>query len=86
MTAAYRLANPGTIKGRFFGRDILEELLAQEGCMGIRIYYGLDDDAIPQLVLVGADANENDMLDLVVDTSTPCPDQCGSANPLNGNR
>ena|SRR3989338_7277742 len=86
MTAAYRSANPGAIKARFFGRDILEDLMKQEGCMGLRIYYGLNEDAVSQLVVVGADADQNDMLNKIADTSIPCPDQCGAANVLNGNR
>ena len=82
MTANYRTANPGERKGHFFGKEILQDILAQEGCMGIRMYYGLDDDGEKQLVIVGADASEDDMLDIVADLSSPCP-PCGSANALN---
>ncbi len=85
MTAAYREAGINSIKGRFFGRDLLEELLAQEGCMGIRMYFGLDDESNMQLVLVGADSDEDDMLELILDNSVPCPTRCGSGNGLNGN-
>jgi|SRR3989338_9887235 len=83
MTAAYRASNPGQTIAHFFGRDILEELLAQEGCMGIRIYYGIDSDGLKQLVLVGANASENDMTGLVADVSMPCPSRCSSPNKLN---
>lgn len=82
MTANYRTANPGERKGHFFGRDLLMEILEQEGCMGIRMYYGIDDDGEKQLVICGADASEDDMLDIVGDVSCPCP-PCGSANALN---
>lgn len=82
MTAAYRSANPGARKAHFFGKDILNEILNQEGCMGIRIYYGISDGE-KELVLVGADADENDMTELVADLSSPCPPICGGGNPLN---
>lgn len=83
LTKGFRLRNPVAIKARFFGKDILNQVLDQEGCMGIRIYYGQDENGNNQLVLVGADSDENDMLDLVADTSVPCPNLCSSPNALN---
>lgn len=83
MTASYRDANPGELKGHFFGREILEQILEQEGCMGIRMYYGIDEGGEKALVLVGAASDEDDMTDLVADISTPCPSRCGSRNSLN---
>lgn len=84
MTANYRSSdlNGGT-KGHFFGKKVLRELLKQRGCVGIRIYYGLDAEGKQQLILVGAKANKNDMLGLLMDFSLPCPDTCSSDNPLN---
>lgn len=83
LTKEHRLRNPTALKGRFFGKEILKEVLDQEGCMGIRIYFGQDEDGNRQLVAVGADASENDMLDLVIDNSVPCPNFCSSPNSLN---
>lgn len=83
MTAKYRDNNPNELKGHFFGKDILKQILNQEGCMGIRMYYGIDDDGEKALVIVGADTNEDDITDLVADISMPCPNRCGSSNPLN---
>lgn len=82
MTSAYREANPNSTLAHFFGNDILNQLLAQEGCVGIRMYYGIQDGA-KELVLVGVDADENDLLELIVDRSMPCPKLCSTANPLN---
>jgi hypothetical protein len=83
LTAEYRAQNPGETKGHFYGKDILNDLLDQSGCMGIRIYYGIDDDGNKELVLVGADQAECDMTDLVADLSVPCPNRCGKTNYLN---
>lgn len=83
LTAEYRRINPGATKGHFFGKDILQDILDQKGCMGIRMYYGLDPEGNKELVLVGADANENDMTALVADLSMPCPGVCGNTNSLN---
>ncbi len=83
MTKEFRLRNPESIKARFFGKDIINKILNQEGCMGIRFYYGLDEDGNNQLVMVGADSDENDITDLVADLSHPCPDTCSFPNSLN---
>lgn len=83
MTAKYRHDNPNETLAHFFGKDILIELLDQEGCVGIRIYYGLDEDNNKQLVIVGVDSDQNDITRLVADMSYPCPNACSTPNPLN---
>jgi hypothetical protein len=83
-TAAYRSANPGTTIAHFFGDKIIQDILAQEGCVGIRMYYGIDTDGASQLILVGADSEEKDLVEgIVADYSCPCPNMCGSSNALN---
>jgi hypothetical protein len=83
-TKNYRNANPNATKAHFFGREAIEAILAQESCVGIRIYYALDDTGEKHLILVGADANENDLyLGKLAERSKPCPSMCGIANPLN---
>ena len=84
-TKNYRNANPESLKGRFLGREGLERLLRQPDCTGIRFYYGLNE-AEPQLLAVGVDAEENDLLDnrgVVIDDSKPCPPYCSKPNALN---
>lgn len=83
LTQKYRTENPGKTKAHFFGREHIKALLDQEGAMGIRIYYGIDKFDQPQLVLCAADENQDDMLDLLMDFSVPCPDRCGATNDLN---
>lgn len=63
LTARYRdnQTSESYIKAEYFGRNAIEAILAQDDCVGIRIYYGLDADMVKKLVLVGADADENDL-------------------------
>lgn len=85
-TSNYRNLNPGKTTGHFFGYKIIKDILAQEGCVGIRCYYSLDDKGQQQLIIVGADANENDLHNgIIAEVSRPCPPFCGIPNPLNGN-
>lgn len=67
------------VKGHFFGRDKILELLSQQGSMGLRIYYGKDASSNPMLIVVAADANGDDILDgdRILDFSLPCPTHCG---------
>ena len=84
LTKNYRTANPGKILSCFLGRNILQELLDQGG-KGIRFYYGLDEET-PQLVAVGADADENDQLGegfIIADEGVCGPPRSGQDNYLN---
>ncbi len=85
LTRNYReSAGAEAIKAGFFGKDTLQRIIDQDGCAGIRIYYGKEDDDTPQLVLVGADADENDIIrGVIAQRQIPCPPFCGKDNELN---
>jgi hypothetical protein len=80
----YRNANPNKRIGHLMGEEIINQILAQPGCKGIRFYYGLDSNGKKEIVLVGTDANGNDMVTgIIADKAKPCPIYCSSQNPLN---
>ncbi|HRK55591.1 MAG TPA: hypothetical protein PK185_16870 [Cyclobacteriaceae bacterium] len=70
----------------FYGSAIFNQILAQPGCIGIRIYFAYDDNDAQQKVLVGVDAVGNNIWDLnatepgegglVADYGTWCPPYC----------
>ena len=93
-THRWQAENPEGTRAHFYGREILQKLLDQEGSMGIRFYYGLDEKGTRQLVLVGVNANGEDLLPsvngrtnaaeyLVVDQTMPCPLTCAQESELN---
>ncbi|AEA43230.1 hypothetical protein [Fluviicola taffensis] len=82
LTKAYREAHSGKIQGAFIGKANIEKLISGNS-KGIRFYYGLKEDGTPELVLVGADENEDDILNVVIDLAKRCPPYCGSRNVLN---
>jgi hypothetical protein len=91
MTAAFRARSPGGVHGWMFDRSAFDALLAQPGCMGIRIYRGMRGDGAEQVVMVGTDSSGNDMVPASVDqpgevmeVSWPCPPVCGTRSVLNG--
>lgn len=83
LTAEFRRLNPTQTKCHYFGKNNIQALLNQSGCMGIRAYRGVDTAGEGQLVLVGVNAQGNDMLQMIVDLSVPCPKYCSCDNDLN---
>lgn len=74
----------GSTIAHFFGKDIIKDILAQEGCMGIRVYHALDENNKRQLIMVGANADEQDLFNgIVAERSVLCPPWCSGGNPLN---
>jgi hypothetical protein len=82
LTYAYQEAHPDEVKGYFFGKNKLMSLLSQTGCVGIRVYFGLEGST-PKLVLVGAKGNEDDMTGLILDGGCPSPPETGALNTMN---
>lgn len=69
----------------FFFRKPVEELLAQKGCAGIRIYNGRNEKGGPAMVLVGVDEAGNDMAEgVVLERHYPCPPFCDESGLLTG--
>ena len=77
---------PGSRKGGFFGRNIIEKILAQEDCFGIRAYFAAEENTASTLVLVGLDASYRELTKGVLGEDVlPCPPYCAAPNALNDN-
>ncbi len=67
----------GDLRSAAFGRGILDEILAQAGCQGVRFYFGRKDDGSTTLVAVGVDGDGNDLVGgTLADDIWPCPPVC----------
>ncbi len=83
-TLNYRQENPDQKIAHFFGSRIILRILGQPDCVGLRIYYALDENDEQQLILVGVDEEGDDLYQGIIgERSLPCPDMCGGGNPLN---
>jgi hypothetical protein len=77
-------AGPGTILGGFFGKEAILAILAQEGAVGLRYYYGMDENGKPHVILIGVDKEGDDMTEgLLAQRSVVCPPICAKENVLN---
>ena len=104
MTARYRANRETILQTGYQNENILpvcetfdktqiEVLLNRSGCAQLRCYYGMDEDQRVHLILVGVNANNEDMLpdallqeeedEFVVERATRCPDFCPPPSGLN---
>jgi hypothetical protein len=86
MTKRFRDANKGgprKVRGHAVSRGVLEEILAQPGCMGLRMYHAVDDSGEETLVIVGITAEDADLTEGVIAEQTrPCPPVCAESELL----
>ena len=72
-----------TIKAGAFHRAIIDKILAQDGCDGIRIYHAQLDDGSPTFVVVGITAAGADLTqNTIAESIMPCPPFCDAASEL----
>ena len=85
LTKRYRdSVTAGTTIGHYIGKTAITNILAQTGCVGLRVYYAINDAGQKQLVVVGVQADGNDLYNgLLADRTFNCPSDCSSNNPLN---
>jgi len=65
----FREANPDATPGYYIGRNILDQILSQPGCVGIRFRKCLSNNE-EHLVYTGVDADSKDILSFSVVTNT----------------
>jgi hypothetical protein len=59
---AYHEKNPNDTGSYQVGRKVIDQILAQPGCVGMRFYNALNEDGQKTLVYVGVDASGKDMI------------------------
>lgn len=74
-------AAAGAHRSSAFNRSAFEQLLAQPGATGIRIYHARHADGSPTMVMVAVDANGEDLASptsLFIQRGTDCPPICAT--------
>ena len=85
LTANFREGiRPGQVKGGFFGKQAILNILRQKSCVGIRFWFAAKENGIPVIALCGVDHNGKDMLNgYLAEMSLLCPPYCDVfLNPL----
>ena len=99
MTARYRNNKENILVPELRGQNILsicetfnrgefDIVLAQQGCVGLRVYFGMTPELKVKVIVVGVDADNKDILPSssatlvngeggqIVEYGRPCPDHC----------
>ena len=66
----FREANPNATPGYYIGRNIIDQILTQPGCVGISFRKCLSENNEEHLVYTGVDADGKDILQYSVVTNT----------------
>lgn len=72
----FKTNSESEIVGGLFSRSIFDQILAQEGVVSIRYYYGMKEDDTPCIVFVGVDKDGREVNGLYGQDSWPCPPFC----------
>ena len=70
LVKAFTSANPEATKGYYIGRNIIDQILSQPGCVGINFRKCLTNLNEEHLVYTGVDADGKDILQYSVVTTT----------------
>lgn len=70
-----------------FDRDAFDDILAQNGCVSVRLYLGMDNTQKVKVIAVGVNAQDEDMLPNtdpeIMERGQRCPTICPPASSLN---
>ena len=78
-------AGKDTPHGGFFGRDVLERILAQPGCVGVRFYHARHEKGHDTLVLLGVTSDGSDLASgAIAEEARPCPPFCPATDAFGG--
>jgi hypothetical protein len=70
MIKAFTKENPDATKGYYIGKNILEQIINQPGCVGVNFRKCLTETNEEHLVYTGVDADGKDILEYSVVTTT----------------
>src|SRR6266699_6942023 len=70
MIRAFKVANPEATQGYYIGKNIIDQILSQPGCVGINFRKCLSNLNEEHLVYTGVDADGKDILEYSVVTTT----------------
>src|SRR5215471_4000639 len=65
-------------KAILFDASDVSAILSQQGCTGLRVYFGINDSNNMTAILVGVDATGTDMIAVLKDVGSPCPPTCST--------
>jgi hypothetical protein len=72
-----QIAASNEIMMQFFGKSVVENILKEQGCVEVKLFYGKYSDGKPRFVLQGIDKKGKRTFSGII-TRPPCPPICNS--------
>jgi hypothetical protein len=63
MVKSYSQKNASDVKSYLIGREIIEKILAQPGCVGLKLYNAFNEEGEKTLVYVGVDDSGSSIIE-----------------------
>lgn len=85
LITSFGMKYKNEINSSFIGSENVHHILSQEGCVGLRIYNGYNNEVNKMsLIVIGVDESGKEMLDkgVVYDELAVCPPLCPIDNSL----
>lgn len=84
FTKNYRISEKiEAVKAEFIGKELVNEILNQDKCVGLRLYFGKNEKGDLNIIVVGADKDGNDLYQgIIAEKLPPCPPFCPDSSPL----
>ena len=85
--AAWQSDPANKTKAFLIPKEDITQLFEYDGVCNVRTYFGMDESGNQKLMIVGVDANGNDLIDdarqqYIYDFALKCPDVCDTRSPL----
>ena len=80
LKTSERIAASDAVIAQYFGKDLVDKILAQPGCVRVRMYYGKHANGKPGVLILGVNKYGKDMVSGILAMPTkPCPPYCEAA-------
>jgi hypothetical protein len=78
LKTSERIDASDAVIAQYFGKDLVDKILARPGCISVRMYYSKHKDGSPELMIIGVDKNGKEMVPgALAGSPKPCPPNCG---------
>jgi hypothetical protein len=75
MKTLQPVAAPEDVMIQYFGKDVVDNILTQSGCVAARMYYGINNENRPRFIIVGINKQGNEIFASI--GTSKCPPNCG---------
>ncbi len=81
----FKNAYPNETFSHLFGINVINSVLAQTGCLGLRFYNALDPQSVKKIIIYGVGSSGDGLNTYIADYAVPCPPSTNCSMAVTGN-